>query len=155
MSRCARRRRLLVAVVTAAAATSFAAPPATSPVGEAQLARGRVVRGVLLDLLERSYAEADGWPATLPAAAPSGLAYTPPSGEVPPEERHTFTTVVVHESPADHPDGVWAGYADGHMEFAPDAAALAECMAQDRLRRGAPKHAEPARVGERAAGELV
>jgi thiol-disulfide isomerase/thioredoxin len=37
---------------------------------------------------------------------------------------------VCHESFADHPDGAWVGYADGHIEFVRDASALQSALAQ-------------------------
>ena len=46
-------------------------------------------------------------------------------------------TVVIHEPLPAHPDGVWIGYADGHLEFAADAAGLAGCQSQLPISRRA------------------
>jgi len=46
-------------------------------------------------------------------------------------------TVVLYESLAQHPTGVWVGYADGHLEFAADAATLSADMNQIEIARRA------------------
>ena len=112
--------------------------PATRPDSAdeaARLDRGAAVRGVLVAALERAYADG-AWPDRLPDGGPD-LAYDPP-GRVSTEEAGQIVAtavVVLHERPGDPAGGVWVGYADGHLEFAPDAAALADCRSQSDLAR--------------------
>jgi len=102
--------------------------------------RGQQIRQILLDALEQSYRNHDVWPNQIPTL-PNGenLIYTPP-------EPTTATTmsqnedlvrckVVLQEPLEKHPDGVWVGFGDGHLEFASDATELVACQEQTQIRR--------------------
>jgi thiol-disulfide isomerase/thioredoxin len=133
--------------------------PATQPLSRADLARyqrGEKIRQVLLDALEQSYQNNGPWPDQLPAGAIDLVYIKPPNSVIPDENgsiiqanSNTEATVVVHERLDQHPDGVWVGYADGHLEFAPDAAALRNCQAQLPIlaRRAAAPSTQPAPAG--------
>jgi thiol-disulfide isomerase/thioredoxin len=131
----------LALCVWCSAAVATAQPPSTRPVSpaeQAKLGRGASLRSTLLDAMEQSYQHSGNWPAEIPS--PPGnrkLVYTRPDREVNGEALLAGATVVVHESLADNPDGVWVGYADGHLEFAAHRAALAECMGQQQTARAA------------------
>jgi thiol-disulfide isomerase/thioredoxin len=95
---------------------------------------------VLLDLLEQASGRGGEWPdrPVLPADGAghaSELVYAKPKRPEPGvdprvAQEMTGVSVVLHEASDRHPDGVWVGYGDGHLEFAPDAQTLAECKAQ-------------------------
>ncbi len=99
------------------------------------LDRGTAVRRLLLDALEASYAHDGAWPAQL--SDPS-VTYSPPKPQAKPKNeveqvwihRRATATVVLHETFEQHRDGVWVGYADGHLEFARTPADLAACKDQ-------------------------
>jgi thiol-disulfide isomerase/thioredoxin len=100
--------------------------------------RGAAVRRALLDTLEESYLHEGVWPDHMSnSGSREAWVYSKPGGEVSREALLAGATVVIHESPSQHTDGVWLGYADGHLEFAPDQGALAECMGQQTLARTA------------------
>lgn len=128
---------------------------------KACLARGKRVRAVLLGALEKAYQKDGVWPAELGAEEGMKLVYTPPVRQpnMPDDPRRTrhvaSVTVVVEESLADHPDGVWVGYADGHLEFAPDAARLADCKAQIKIVEGAAAADAPVKKPLATTGELA
>lgn len=101
------------------------------------MSRGERLRGVLLDTLELAYRHEGSWPAQ-PAGgndAAAHLVYSRPADDVAAQPLVAGATVALHEPIERHPDGVWVGYADGHLEFAPDAKALAECQAQQQTAR--------------------
>ena len=130
-----RRQRIKVALVlslVASAAVAVEAPSAASAEG-VRLRRAAELRQVLLDTIERTIADGRGWPDRLELRGGSRmLVYSKPKivskGRV--VEDELGASVVLHEPIKAFPGGVWVGYADGHLEFAPDAAALAECMQQ-------------------------
>ena len=100
--------------------------------------RGQQVRTALLDALEDAYQHDGAWPQRLPdrTGPDLHLLYTPPDKSVSAERLLAAVTVVLHE-PIEHSDGAWVGYADGHLEFAPDATTLAACMDQQDIARRA------------------
>src|SRR5690242_20718209 len=115
---------LIVAVlwkVKADAAVGLATASSTqpSPAEAARLARGREVRSVLLSLLDEVDTDGGTWPDKLPSPGVSHvpLVYSKPEMFGEPGLLYQ-QQVVVHERFENHPGGVWAGYADGHVEFA-------------------------------------
>lgn len=116
--------------------TDAAAGPATqpSPAEAARLARGREIRSVLLNLLDQIDNDSGAWPdkLTSPDAARLSLVYSKPESLGEPGFL-TQLQAVVHEPPGKFPGGVWVGYADGHVEFAPTPADLAACEGQLRI----------------------
>jgi thiol-disulfide isomerase/thioredoxin len=117
----------------------------TSPAESARLSRGAELREVLLATLERSFADGQRWPdepVYTPSAKPA-FKYTRPPVPEKPDDYDPFAsaTVVLRERFEDHADGVWVGFGDGHLEFAPSPAALSECLAQvDLAEADAAKH---------------
>ncbi|HZZ44444.1 MAG TPA: hypothetical protein VFE58_16025, partial [Tepidisphaeraceae bacterium] len=109
---------------------SALAAPTTAPSVPAP-DRARHLRTHLLQLLEQSAHNNGTWPDI---AADSDLTYRRPSPSTTTDPDQAFitasATVVLHESLTAHPAGVWVGYADGHLEFAPDASTLADCQSQ-------------------------
>jgi thiol-disulfide isomerase/thioredoxin len=114
---------------------------------DAKLNRGEQVRGVLLDALEQSYQNGGVWPDRLPSTE---LIYSRPAKST--NVNKIDATVVLHEPIDQHPDGVWVGYADGHLEFAPTAADLAACENQLPL---IPDPIVPSAMIGPAAGDLT
>jgi thiol-disulfide isomerase/thioredoxin len=111
---------------------------AVSVAEEARLNRGEQIREVLLDALEQSYRNGGVWPQRLPPVADRlGLLYTPmrmtPSAPKLFQRFAPYFSVVLHESIEKHSDGVWVGYADGHLEFASNAAELVACENQPQI----------------------
>jgi thiol-disulfide isomerase/thioredoxin len=95
------------------------------------------VREVLIATFEEAYSHGRLWPdaAAYPPNMKQDLIYTRPSvptylGEY---EFLVRAIVVLRERFELHPDGVWVGFGDGHLEFAPTPAALAECTSQAQL----------------------
>jgi thiol-disulfide isomerase/thioredoxin len=89
------------------------------------------LRSVVLAAMEHSYEHDGGWPEKIA----SGLVYIKPT-KIEDTERgfeQSWVTVVAHEPIESHPDGVWVGYADGHLEFVISPAALADCKAQVQI----------------------
>jgi len=105
---------------------------------DARAGRGLQVRAVLVDMLEQAYSHDGQWPER-PAARTPSLVYAPPRKVDAPDrgtaEEIMAVTVVLHEPLGQNPGGVWVGYGDGHLEFAADSAALAECKDQVRIIR--------------------
>jgi thiol-disulfide isomerase/thioredoxin len=112
-----------------------------------QLVRGKVIRELLIQGMD--YARNKGeWPTQLSElnkSAAGSLTYlVSPSlpktlGDHIPQELDTKLRsqlksfiVVCHESLAEHPDGVWVGYADGHIEFVRDQRSLQFALSQFR-----------------------
>ena len=126
--------------VLAVAACAWPSPAGVVAVGPAQAARGREVRAVLLERWNPPVAHDGSWPERLDAP---GLTYTRPQlpTDGPLVRAMPAATVVVRESFDAHPDGVWVGYADGHLEFAPTAEALRDCLDQVTVLRES--HAPP------------
>ena len=122
--------RLLNQIVALALLVLTAAAPATQQISPSLATRSSAPRS-------SAGGTGDGWPDHLPApAAPaSNLTYDKPSREVAGEPLLAAATVSLHEPTEQHPDGVWVGYADGHLEFAPDAATLAACQRQSHIAR--------------------
>jgi thiol-disulfide isomerase/thioredoxin len=119
--------------------TTFYAETTTQPSSAGWIAsfdRGEKVRRVLLDALEEAYAHEGKWPDQLLAV--NSLVYSPPRPQAKPKDlsdevwlhRQSAATVVLHESFERNPDGVWVGYADGHLEFAQTPADLSACKDQ-------------------------
>lgn len=107
--------------------------PAYTPAELARIARAAALQKRLLELTESAYARGT-WPERLPP--PGDLLYFRPGPDV--SERFIGpATVVLHETPGLYADGVWVGYADGHLEFVPDAHALAGAKAQLPMARTA------------------
>lgn len=113
-----------------------AAEPATQPVSTAEAARldrGSALQKLLLTTLENACANGGNWPATIaPPAGEPELVYIKPEKVPDPAQAEALSaaTVVFHEPFSRHPDGVWVGYADGHLEFAATPADLAACEGQ-------------------------
>jgi thiol-disulfide isomerase/thioredoxin len=109
---------------------------------DARMRRGVEVRKALLDALDKAHARGGAWPddIAVPAGGPQ-LVYTKPEKVVDPDPRIdevvATAAVVVHEPTEKCPGGVWVGYGDGHLEFAPDAKSLAECKGQLAIVRDA------------------
>jgi thiol-disulfide isomerase/thioredoxin len=108
-----------------------------APLTPDQIARGQAIREVLLRGID--YARERGaWPkefSDLKADDSLSLVYMggPPSFDG--LERHLrgqlkSVSPVVHEAVEKHPDGVWIGYADGHLEFLRDSAGLNGAVSQ-------------------------
>ncbi len=127
-----------------------AAAPATEPAESARLDRGARLRAVLLDTLEQAYAHGNVWPDR-PVAADPTWAYQRPTPVPDADAWRTLAAaaVVLHER---RPDGSWVGYADGHLEFAPDAAALDACGGQMSLATRAAAVTRADRAATRPAG---
>lgn len=134
-------------------------PSTTQSMDDATAARGRAVRSVLLELLEQSFSHDGVWPLAMPGEHP-GLSYIQP-----PKHRMTQSarsdrilasaTVVIFESFDQHPDGVWVGYADGHLEFAPDQATLSACRDQARMAEKGSAKVDGMKGAPAASGELT
>ena len=131
----------LLALAVAAVPTRARAADADA-MEDARLKRGVEVRKVLLETLEQAHASGGAWPQqlSLPGGAPR-LLYTRPEKVADPDPRIdeavATAAVVLHEPIEQFPDGVWVGYADGHLEFAADAQTLAECKSQLPILRDA------------------
>lgn len=133
--------RLLCVLVASVLAWSISTCAAAAPAPASQslqMRRGQQVRTPLLKALEDAYQHEGAWSRRLPDGTEPDLKllYTPPDKSVSAERLLAAVTVVLHE-PIEHSDGAWVGYADGHLEFAPDAAALAACMDQQETGRRA------------------
>lgn len=120
----------------AAARAATLPSPQTSPAESARLARGRQIRSFVLKLLEQIDTDRGKWPEKLasPEAERLSLLYSKPQNLGEPGLLYQ-QQVVVNESPEKYPDGVWVGYADGHVEFARTLADLASCKDQLRIIR--------------------
>ena len=107
-----------------------------SPAEASRLARGRELRSVLLNLLGKIDNDDGAWPEkrALPDGERLSLVYSKPEqfGE---QGLLCQQQVVLYETFEKHPEGVWVGYADGHVEFAPTPADLAACEGQLRMVR--------------------
>jgi hypothetical protein len=116
----------LALLAIASVATADSPTTQESPAERARLDRGEQVRQVLAETSFDATRHDGNWPARL--AVPRGvdvkLTYERPQRIGPDEYWKLPPTIVLYESLDDHPDGVWVGYADGHLEFAPDKAAF-------------------------------
>lgn len=122
---------LLLPLLAPAPTTSISSSPPS-------LIRGLAVRSLLLNLLEHSYRNHNLWPAQLPDHPNlPDLLYTPPPPTSSAVNSLYGATIVLSESLNAHPEGVWIGFADGHLQFAPDGAAIALCQDQIRIARQA------------------
>ncbi|HEV2294817.1 MAG TPA: TlpA disulfide reductase family protein [Tepidisphaeraceae bacterium] len=123
--------------------TAVADAPVTQPahgLDDATLIRGQRLRERLLDAMESSYENSGTWPPRLAAPTdPPSVIYVRPPPLMDDEQTSGIgsVTLVAHERLEAYPDGVWVGYADGHLEFVASAAALAECAAQGTIVREA------------------
>jgi thiol-disulfide isomerase/thioredoxin len=125
----------LLPILTRASVTPTIQP--VSIADQARYQRGEKIRQLLLDALEQSFTNNGSWPQQLP---PNGLdlVYVTPPNSVTLQESASVmrfaskapATVVLYERFDQHPDGVWVGYADGHLEFAPTPAQLKDCQSQ-------------------------
>jgi RNA polymerase sigma factor (sigma-70 family) len=157
----------LVASSTTLIGSNNSSIPASRPVfpfDEAKLRRGRQIQAVLLDVLEQSYRDNGDWPDSLSESAEEKslklIYHKPPRSPVAshPELDSWYrtgaaATVVVYEPIEQNPDGVWVGYADGHLEFAANSLALANCQSQ--LPIATEQYAEPATQPAPTAGQLT
>jgi thiol-disulfide isomerase/thioredoxin len=117
-----------------------------------QIARGRAIREVLIRGIDFAREHGD-WPKELSELkienAPA-VTYLGPPAKLNGLERHLrgqlkSVSPVCHESLGQHPDGVWVGYADGHIELVYDAAALQAALSQfEQARPLIEKLAKPA-----------
>lgn len=99
--------------------------PAQEPVSEqARLDRGEQIRQLFTDVCLQATRNDGNWPEklALPAGVKLKLVYDRPDRISPNEYWRLWPTIVIHESFEDHPDGIWVGYADSHLEFARDKA---------------------------------
>jgi thiol-disulfide isomerase/thioredoxin len=108
---------------------------------DARLDRGAAVQKIVLATMENAYSHGGVWPSDLdmsPAGRPD-LDYARPGtfASTTEAEELASETVVLHERLSRHPDGVWVGYADGHLEFAANADVLAGCHSQLPIVRAA------------------
>jgi thiol-disulfide isomerase/thioredoxin len=103
-----------------------------------QIARGQAIRGVLVRGIDFAH-EHGAWPKELSelkgANTPPLVYLGPPPANFDGVERHLrgelkSVTPAVHEPIEKHPDGVWVGYADGHIELVRDVASLGASLAQ-------------------------
>jgi thiol-disulfide isomerase/thioredoxin len=119
-------------------------PPERAFAEESRLERGKQVRQVLLDALEECHRNNGVWPqrlAPLPSTGPELVYVSPQKAAISWQERELAgSTVVLHERFERNPEGVWVGYADGHLEFAPDVATLVACRGQLPIVRDAIAH---------------
>src|SRR5947209_15233225 len=122
---------LSVVLLSVMAAAAGPTTRLTSSLDETTLARGRQMRQLLLKGLAEVAQPGGAWPGQLRASqdANSKLIYTPP-GETAFPQFIRPATVVVHESREEYPEGVWVGYADGHVEFARSPEAFTSCKGQ-------------------------
>jgi thiol-disulfide isomerase/thioredoxin len=116
--------------------------PTSQPALSAETARrdrGEEIRAALRETLEKSYQNDGIWPDQFPASELSLIYSKPPKfSDADRKLDIESATLVVHESLEQNPQGVWVGYADGHLEFAQDAASLAACEAQLAVLHPAP-----------------
>src|SRR6476619_4076477 len=101
---------VLTALARCGSGAETATARAITPAEVTRLARGAELREILAATLERSYADAGRWPDEPDAVEAA--------------------SVVLRERFEDHPEGVWIGFGDGHLEFAPTPDSLSECLAQ-------------------------
>jgi hypothetical protein len=137
--------------------------PSTQPTSIAENARtqrGQELRQVLLDALDQSYQNNGVWPEQLPAGGNHLVYIKPPnsvlkqdSGSVSRSMSKAPVTVVAYERFDEHPDGVWVGYADAHIEFVATAQGLKDCQSQ--LPMVAQQPAEPATQPAPTGGQLT
>ncbi len=124
---------------------------------EDQIARGRAIREVLIRGIDfaREHGE---WPQDLSELKLDKLpavTYLGPPPKLEGLERHLLgqlksVSAVCHESFDQHPDGVWVGYADGHIELVRDAAALPMALSQfGQARPLIEKFAKPPESGKK------
>lgn len=137
-----------------------------SPAESARLARGRQIRAFLLKLLDDIDANGGTWPDKLASSEAErlSLVYSKPEKLGEPGFMNQ-QQVVVNEPPERFPDGVWVGYADGHVEFARTAADLAACKDQLRIVResagsykntfGPDENVDPKTVAGKLGGSLT
>jgi thiol-disulfide isomerase/thioredoxin len=117
------------ATATKPSASSNVAKPAT--LTEYQTARGQAIQQLLVRGIDFAREHGD-WPkdlAELKIEHPPVVEYLGPPAKLENLERNLrgrlkATKPVCVESLKQYPDGVWVGYADGHVEFVRDAAAL-------------------------------
>ena len=127
------------------------APSPTSPDEASRLERGEQVRKILEATQDQARQNSGLWPdhpASVPDAGPALIYFKPrkmvdPNSDITPTPQIRIAqalaraTVVLYERPEENPDGVWVGFADGHLEFAPDPTALAACKNQIEIARRA------------------
>jgi hypothetical protein len=120
-----------------------------------QISRGRGIRELLTQGID--FARENGkWPIELrelKLASTADVSYLGPPEELRGLERHLraklkSVAAVCHESLSAHPDGVWVGYADGHIELVHDATGLKSAISQFKPARPLiEKMAEPIAPG--------
>ena len=107
---------------------------AVSAAEQVRLDRGVRVRRVLLETLEQAYRDGGDWPDHLatPPEDRLDLIYARPPGIAGSASADILAqaTVVVHERPEQHAEGMWVGYADGHLEFVIGPSELKACEEQ-------------------------
>ena len=86
------------------------------------------MRSSLLNLLDQVDNGGVAWPEKLasPDAERLSLVYSKPEQFGEPGLLNQ-QQVILHEPSEKYPGGVWVGYADGHVEFAPTPADLTAC----------------------------
>jgi thiol-disulfide isomerase/thioredoxin len=107
------------------------------PLSDDQIARGQAIREVLLRGIDYAR-EHSAWPkefSDLKADNSLSLVYMGGPSGFDGLERHLrgqlkSVSPVLHEAVEKHPDGVWIGYADGHLEFLRDSAGLNGAVSQ-------------------------
>lgn len=151
--------------VRAAPGPTTSPPP---PTEAARRARGSQVRSCLLKLLDQVDNNGGAWPEKPDSldGAQVPLIYFKPEKFGDPGALYQ-QQVILHEPFEKYPEGVWVGYADGHLEFAPTPADLAACKDQLRMVRDVfaryhntwgpnPKiSVDPKSVAAKLAGELT
>ncbi|HEX4797041.1 MAG TPA: TlpA disulfide reductase family protein [Humisphaera sp.] len=92
----------------------------------ARLDRGEQVRQILAEVCLQATRNDGNWPDKLaaPRDATVKLSYERPARIGPDEYWKLSPTIVLAESFDDHPEGIWVGHADAHLEFARDKSAL-------------------------------
>lgn len=144
---------VLFTVASIARAGGGAATQPGSAAERAHLDRGERVRQVLADTCLEATRHDGVWPERLagPEAAALRLTYIRPPKMSADEIRWMLSpTVILYESLDEHPDGVWVGHADAHLEFAPNPAALEADRPADRNR--APRRSPSRRLRRRDQG---
>lgn len=120
--------------VTVMGAAAVPASQAVNPLEKDLLDRSRQFRKILLDTLEQAYQNHGNWPERITPQEPKLIYVKPPIvSDSRLAEELTTATVVLREPLESRPKGIWVGYADGHMEFVPDASALVACERQTRI----------------------
>jgi thiol-disulfide isomerase/thioredoxin len=109
----------------------------TQPLTAVQIARGQVIQQLLVRGIDFAR-EQGNWPqqlAELKIEKLPPVVYVGPPAKLETMDRNVRCRLraispVCHERLEQHPDGVWVGFADGHLEFVRDRSALDAALVQ-------------------------